>query len=51
MKVLLDTSIVSELMKTQPDSLVLQFFNSFEKEEIYFSVIGESEIYFGAYLR
>ena len=47
MKVLLDTGVVSELMKSQPDSRVLQFFNDFEKEELYFSVIGESDIYFG----
>ena len=45
MQYLVDTNIISEVMKKSPDSHVLEWFSKIEK--IYFSVITVEEVFFG----
>jgi len=47
MKYILDTNVISELTKTNPNPKVLDFLNSLEEEDIYLSSITIGEIYFG----
>ena len=45
MQYLIDTNIISEIMKKKPDLGVLKWFS--EQEKLFFSVITVEEIYFG----
>ena len=45
MQYLVDTNIISEIMKKQPDKCVSEWFS--RQEELFFSVITVEEIYFG----
>jgi len=47
LKYLLDTNIISELIKTNPNFKVVTFLNSLDEEDIFISVITIGEIYFG----
>ena len=47
MKYILDTNVISELTKTNPNPKVLDFLNSLAEEDIYLSSITIGEIYFG----
>jgi predicted nucleic acid-binding protein len=45
MQYLVDTNIISEIMKKSPDNHVYEWFSKLDK--IYFSVITAEEVYFG----
>ncbi len=47
MKYILDTNIISELIKTNPNQKVLHFLNTIQEKDIYLSSITIGEIYFG----
>lgn len=44
MKYLLDTCIISELIKSEPDISVVQWLNSIDEQNIYLSVLTIGEI-------
>lgn len=45
--IILDTNVISELMKTEPDALVIQWINQKEPMELYISTITIAEISYG----
>ena len=45
--IILDTNIVSELMKAEPDSSVLKWFESLENQPLMITVITVAELRFG----
>jgi len=47
MKVLMDTCVISELIKTSPDRNVLTWFESTKEEDIYISSLTLGEIEYG----
>jgi predicted nucleic acid-binding protein len=47
LKYILDTNIISELIRENPDYNVVSFVDSLPEEHIYLSVITIGEIYFG----
>ena len=46
--IVLDTNVVSELMRTSPDSAVESWIAKHPLEDLFFSAIGESELRYGA---
>ena len=48
MRILLDTNVVSELMKAQPNPAVAAWRLRQDVENLYFSTVGEAELRFGA---
>ena len=46
--ILLDTNVVSELMRTSPDSAVEAWTASQPAEDLFFSAVGEAELRYGA---
>ena len=47
MPALLDTNVVSELMRDSPDPVVLRWVASCRAEDIFFSAVGEAELRYG----
>ena len=45
---LLDTNVVSESMRTSPDSAVEEWIAGHPVKDLFFSVVGESELRYGA---
>ena len=48
MTVLLDTNVVSELMRKAPDSAVEAWAGNHALEDLFFSAVGEAELRYGA---
>lgn len=46
--VLLDTNVVSELMREQPNSSIVDWVYAHPNRNLYFSAVGEAELRFGA---
>lgn len=46
--ILLDTNVVSELMRTSPDPAVEAWTAGYDAEELFFSAAGEAELRYGA---
>ena len=46
--ILLDTNVVSELMRTSPDPAVEAWIADHPVEDLFFSAVGESELLYGA---
>ena len=46
--ILLDTNVVSELMRTSPDPAVEAWIADHPVEDLFFSAVGESELRYGA---
>ena len=48
MSVLLDTNVVSELLRPSPDSAVVAWVGGRRATDLYFSAVGEAELRYGA---
>lgn len=48
MSVLVDTNVVSELLRKSPDPAVVAWTISHDLEELFFSAVGEAELRYGA---
>ena len=46
--ILLDTNVVSELMRVSPDPAVEGWIADYPVEDLFFSAVGESELRYGA---
>ena len=47
----LDTNVVSELIKPSPDQIVRGWFNKYKKDDLFFTAIGEAELRQGLALK
>ena len=48
MSVLLDTNVVSELIRESPDPAVVDWIAAHDLDELFFSAVGEAELRYGA---